>query len=88
VKDRIENRWTYPGKAFEKGEKGVTTVRFSIDQNGTLSANTVINTSGYGLLDEGALNVIRSAAPYDPLPVHYNLSRLHIIASFHYSLTR
>jgi protein TonB len=88
VKDRIDSRWTYPGKAFERGEKGVATVKFSIDKDGSLTANVVVNTSGYGLLDEGALNVVRAAAPYDPLPEEYNLSRLHIIASFHYHLIR
>jgi periplasmic protein TonB len=88
VKGRIDSRWAYPGKAFERGEKGVTTVKFSIDGDGSLTANVVVNTSGYNLLDEGALNVIKAAAPYDPLPREYNLSRLHIIASFHYNLTR
>lgn len=88
VKGRIDSRWTYPGKAFERGEKGVTTLKFSIDSNGTLSANVVLNSSGYSLLDDGALMVVRDAAPYDPLPREFNLSRLHIIASFHYNLVR
>ena len=88
VKIRIDSRWIYPGKAFERGENGVTTVRFSINNDGSLAANTITGSSGYNLLDECALNVIRSAAPYDPLPGEYNLSRLHIIASFHYNLAR
>jgi len=88
IKDRIDSRWTYPGKAFERGEKGITTVKFTIDSDGSLSANVVTASSGYGLLDECALNVIRVAAPYDPLPGSFNLTRLHIIASFHYHLAR
>ena len=88
VKSRIDSRWTYPGKAFERGEKGITTLKFSIDSDGSLSANAVIDSSGYSLLDECALNVVRIAAPYDPLPQEYRLSRLHIIASFHYQIGR
>lgn len=88
VKGKIERRWTYPGKAFERGERGVTTVKFSINSGGALVANSIMGTSGYGLLDETALNVIRAAAPYDPLPREFNLSRLHIVASFHYNLGR
>lgn len=88
VKSRIERRWTYPGKAFARGERGVTTVRFSISAGGSLVSNNVMGSSGYGLLDQTALNVIQAAAPYDPLPREFNLSRLNIIADFHYSLGR
>jgi outer membrane biosynthesis protein TonB len=38
------------------------------------------------LLDEGALGVVRRAAPFEPLPGGYSLSRLHIVASFSYKL--
>jgi TonB family protein len=86
VKARIESRWIYPGRAFERGEKGITTVKFSIAQDGSLVANVVTSSSGYDLLDECAMNVVRAAAPYDPLPRESDLSRLHIIASFHYHL--
>jgi TonB family protein len=88
VKSRIDGRWSYPGKAFERGEKGITTLKFSIDSDGSLSGNVVMGSSGYALLDECALNVVRAAAPYDPLPREYSLTRLHIIASFHYNIGR
>jgi periplasmic protein TonB len=86
VQGRINSRWTYPGTAFAKGEKGVATVKFSIDSDGSLAQYFVMTSSGYSLLDECALNVIKAAAPYDPLPRAYRISRLHIIASFHYNL--
>jgi len=87
VKGRIDSRWKYPGQSFERGERGITTVKFSIDSDGTLTQSAVVTSSGYHLLDECALNVIRAAAPYDPLPRAFNISRLNIVASFHYHLT-
>lgn len=88
VKVRIDKRWIYPGQAFERGEKGVTTVRFSIGADGSLMDQRVTESSGYDLLDETAVNVVKAAAPYDPLPDSLGLSCLHIIASFHYNLIR
>jgi TonB family protein len=88
VKVRIDNRWTYPGTAFAKGERGVTTIKFSIDNDGSLAQYFVMTSSGYSLLDECALNVVKAAAPYDPLPRTYKISRLNIIASFHYNLAQ
>jgi len=88
VKARIDKRWVYPGQAFERGEKGVTTVIFSISADGNLMGQRVTETSGYDLLDETAVNVVKAAAPYDPLPDFLGLSCLHIIASFHYNLIR
>ena len=37
-------------------------------------------------LDAGALGIIKSAAPFEPLPNSYGLARLHIVASFRYKL--
>jgi len=84
VKRRIEERWIYPEVAVAKGEKGVATVRFSIDDRGGLVDYFVASSSGFPLLDEGALRVVRSAAPFDPLPAAMKITRLHIIADFHY----
>ncbi|MEI7639734.1 MAG: TonB family protein [Syntrophus sp. (in: bacteria)] len=86
IRKRIENQWTYPKAALQKKEKGTTTARFSIDKNGALSSQEVVSSSGSQLLDEYTLAVIRAVAPYDRLPVDMGLSRLHIVAVFHYRL--
>ena len=46
----------------------------SIDANGSLAGVTLISSSGYADLDDGAINVVRAAAPFEPLPEIYNLS--------------
>jgi TonB family protein len=86
IRKRIEHSWKYPQAALQKKEKGTTTARFSIDKNGALSSQDVVSSSGSRLLDEYTLSVIRAAAPYDRLPGDLGLSKLHIVAVFHYRL--
>jgi len=61
-------------------------VRLSIDADGKLAHAVLLTSSGFPELDHGALNVVKSVAPFEPLPVYYNLSRLHIVASFNYRI--
>ena len=87
IKNNIYRIWEYPQKAFEKNEEGIVVVKISIDADGGLAGVTLISSSGYAELDDGAINVARAAAPFEPLPEIYNLSRLNIVASFHYKIT-
>jgi len=87
IKEKIETIWTYPKIAYRKEEEGITVVKFSINQKGILIASGIVTSSGSIFLDQGTINVVKSAAPYDPLPPEYNLSQLNIIAKFYYKLT-
>jgi protein TonB len=86
IKKRFLQIWQYPKKAYEKNEEGVVVLKMSIDAGGNLTGVNLMSSSGSRLLDEGAIGVVRSAAPYEPLPHSYNLSNLHIVASFRYKL--
>jgi periplasmic protein TonB len=86
IKKKILRIWEYPRKAYENNEEGNVIVRMSIDADGSLAKSTLITSSGSLELDHGALSVIKSAAPFEPLPEYYNLSRLNIIASFRYRI--
>jgi protein TonB len=86
IKRRILQIWQYPQKAYDQNEEGVVVVKMSIDASGRLAGANLLSTSGSMLLDNGALGVVRRAAPFEPLPVSYSLSRLHIVASFSYKL--
>lgn len=88
IKRKIEYTWHYPENAYKAGKEGVTVIRFSIDRSGALVAGKVMSSSGAGLLDQGVLDAVQAAAPYDPLPDDMRLSRLHIIATFHYILSK
>jgi protein TonB len=86
IKKKIQGLWKYPQKAFAKNEEGDVVVRMSIDADGNLAGVTLLSSSGSMDLDEGSVSVVQQAAPYEPLPEVYNLSRLHIIASFNYKI--
>jgi periplasmic protein TonB len=86
IKKRILQIWEYPKKAYEKNDEGVVVVKMSIDASGSLAETNLMSSSGSTLLDDGALSIVKRAAPFEPLPDSYNLSRLHIVASFRYKL--
>jgi periplasmic protein TonB len=88
IRERIERSWQYPPDALRKKEKGTTTAKFSINKNGSVSSPDIVSTSGSQILDEYTLAVIRTAAPYDRLPVELGLSKLHIVAVFHYGVAK
>jgi TonB family protein len=86
IKRKILQIWQYPQKAYDQNEEGVVIVKMSIDASGRLAGTNLLSSSGSMLLDEGALGVVQRAAPFEPLPGAYSLSRLHIVASFSYKL--
>ncbi|MHB8770443.1 MAG: TonB family protein [Syntrophales bacterium] len=86
VRRKIEQLWNYPSEAVEAQEEGNVVIRFTIEANGGLAEFHVLTPSGSAILDEGTLAVIKAAAPYAPLPAEYNLSRLHITATFSYRM--
>lgn len=86
VKKKILRIWIYPEKAYENNEEGKVVVKLSINADGSLAGTTLLSSSGYAELDDSAMDVARAASPFEALPEIYNLSRLNIIASFHYKI--
>lgn len=87
IKRKILQIWNYPPGAYDRNEEGVVVVKMAVDADGRLSGVTLLTSSGFAELDNGALGVVQEAAPFDPLPEFYDLSRLNIIASFRYRIT-
>ena len=86
IRRKIERLWSYPSLALSQNQEGETVIRFTIDADGKLDGFYVTSTSGSSILDEGALAVVLSAAPFGPLPETFRLSRLHITATFRYRI--
>ncbi len=68
VRDRIESKKEYPARARRQGAEGVASVQFTIGHEGSVSAISVARPSGSGLLDNAAMDAVRNAAPFPPLP--------------------
>ncbi len=86
VKNKIQNVWVYPQEAVETGQQGRLLILFSIGKNGDLIRLKLIRSSGYSLLDKAALQAVRDASPFPPLPNRFNLDVLNIYATFEYDL--
>ncbi len=86
VKNNIQNVWVYPEDAIQTGQQGRLLVLFSIGKNGDLVRLKLIRSSGYPLLDQAALQAVRDASPFPPLPKRFNLDVLNIYATFEYTL--
>lgn len=88
IKSRINGAWLYPRQAYAAREEGVTVAQFSVDRSGSLLAHSISLSSGSKLLDGGAIEAIRAAAPYEPMPKEMQLSRLNIVATFVYKIPK
>ena len=86
VRRKIEGLWSYPAQALARKQEGEAVILFTIDTGGALTDYYVTSTSGSPLLDEGALAVVRAASPFAALPATFNLSRLHVTATFSYRM--
>jgi protein TonB len=84
IKRKIELAWEYPNKAREEEIQGRLTLIFSILRNGDLAGLQLLQSSGFQVLDNGAFNAVRLAAPYYPIPQTTGVTKLNIIATFEY----
>jgi protein TonB len=67
---RVERIGTmnFPTEARSRGFNGNPTLEVTIDPDGRLAAIVVRRSSGNEALDQAALSILRSAAPFEPLP--------------------
>ena len=81
LKLKVESILRYPPLAAESGLQGVVYIRFDILRDGAVGALEVLKSSGYKILDDEALRAIRDSAPFQPLPVEWNMDRYPIRAA-------
>lgn len=58
----------YPAQAMEKGWRGKVEIRLSIGSNGLIQSAAIKTSSGYPILDDTALDMIRKAKPMTQIP--------------------
>lgn len=68
IKKRVRQYLVYSPQAKRMGIQGLVTVSFTIQQDGRVRDIAVSKSSGYALLDESALEAVRSAAPFAAPP--------------------
>lgn len=80
---QLERHKRYPLQA--KGERGVTTVAFTIDRQGRLLSSRVVQSAGSAILDDAALAMLSRAAPFPAPPLGIADELLSITVPIHYT---
>jgi protein TonB len=62
---------TYPDEAIAKKEEGTVAVGFKFARDGTVLDAWIEHGSGYPLLDDAALKMVRAASPIPKVPEQY-----------------
>lgn len=69
IRKKIESRKKYPESARNAGFEGRSGVKITILKSGQLENAEIVDSSGREILDNAALQSVRDAAPFPPLPV-------------------
>jgi protein TonB len=84
IKRKIELVWQYPYEAAVAGIGGELVLDFVIARSGAVDSIELVRGSGSKILDDEAIRSIRTAAPFDPIPVDYKIPKLQIRGRFVY----
>jgi len=87
MKNRIEYLWEYPLVASRNGWQGKLNIEFTIRRDGTVSDIKLVKSSNYPVLDDGAITVLRLAAPFAPFPDDFAVDEITIKGEFVYLIT-
>jgi len=82
LKRRIKKDW-YPPKGKESLK---IVLLFRVEKNGKLGNINVVKSSGDTLADKAAINAVRAAAPFRPLPAEFRGQSIDIQFYFDYNV--
>jgi protein TonB len=68
VRRKLSRARRYPAEARRQGLRGVAHVRFTVSSDGGLVSVSLTKSAGSPILDEAALDAVRRAAPFPPIP--------------------
>jgi TonB family protein len=86
VRQRIYAKWTYPREAKNRELHGKLVIEFHIGKDGQLLSLELIASSGEHVLDISALNAVKLAEHYPPLPEAMRREVLPVVAIFTYRI--
>lgn len=86
VRSLVERNKEYPSFARQAGQQGTVLVRVQINESGSASAVSLLQSSGHSHLDRAALSAVKQAAPFKP-PAGFGLGSISIDIPIVYKLT-
>lgn len=78
LKQRVQQQWL-PGMSQSNRR---TVLNFTVNRSGEVNNLNIVQTSGFRVTDEVALNAIQRAAPFAPLPTGYRKNYIDIEFTF------
>ena len=86
IRRRIEASRKYPEAAKKQGTEGKVEIEFILNREGTLINVSLTGTSGSDMLDKEAIDTIKRASPYGPLPKEYTAENMDMQVVIVYKL--
>jgi TonB family protein len=86
VRQRIYAKWNYPREAKDRDLAGRLVIEFHIGKDGQLLSLELVSSSGESILDSSALNAVKMAERYPPLPEAMQRDVLPVVAIFSYRI--
>lgn len=77
---------TFPAEARGKGISGVATVRFTVNRSGAVTSASLARSSGVGVLDQAAVDMVHRASPFPPIPPGFSGSTLTVSVPVRFDL--
>ncbi|MFC1719040.1 energy transducer TonB [Candidatus Poribacteria bacterium] len=87
VRSKIETEKKYPVSARSAGIEGRSGVRMTILSNGQLERAEVVDPSGYEILDNAALQSVRDASPFPPIPAEAGRDKIGMLIYLVFRIT-
>jgi TonB family protein len=85
IKERVLGFWRYPLEA-KSGLSGTVQLAFTVERDGSVSRIELLKSSGSPPLDNGAMQALSRASPFDPLPQEIKVANLYIAGTFKYNV--
>lgn len=86
IRRRIKANWIYPREAGDRGIGGQLQINFTIRKDGGLQVVDLRRSSGIAILDLYALNAVKLAQPFPPVPSSVAKGPLRIAGLFTYQV--
>jgi len=86
IREKIKANWIYPREAGDRGIQGELLIEFHIAKDGRLEYLALRHSSGEEILDRFAMNAVRLAQPFPPVPDDIAKRMLAINGMFRYQI--
>lgn len=79
----------FPQEALDRRIFGKLRLAVMLKKNGVVENVEILNSSGYSILDQAAVQIVKLASPFDPIPpeVAQNNDQLEIIRTWKFEIT-